>query len=84
MWYTHLEPRLNRRPFSEEEEERFFHAHSVHGNKWALIASFLLGRTDVEVMNHWHVNMAPRNLERCRLCGKSKEKQRREEYEDRE
>ncbi|KAF3779856.1 Transcription factor [Nymphaea thermarum] len=43
-WINHLDPTLNRRPFSEEEEERLLNAHSVHGNKWALSSAASVGR----------------------------------------
>ncbi|CAI9763979.1 unnamed protein product [Fraxinus pennsylvanica] len=39
-WFNQLDPRINRRPFTEEEEDRLLAAHRVHGNKWALISSF--------------------------------------------
>ncbi|KAF3777522.1 Transcription factor [Nymphaea thermarum] len=43
-WINHLDPMLNRRPFSEEEEERLLNTHSVHGNKWALELCRLCGK----------------------------------------
>lgn len=52
-WMNHLQPSLDKRPWREDEDSVLLAAHAELGNKWALIAMRLNGRTDNSVKNRY-------------------------------
>lgn len=50
---NHLQPSLDKREWRTEEDRVLLAAHEALGNKWALIAAKLDGRTDNSVKNRY-------------------------------
>lgn len=57
-----MNPRVNKKPFSQEEKLRLFELHGRLGNKWATIADSFPGRTDNQVKNQYHLLVGTRKM----------------------
>ncbi|XP_059633206.1 transcription factor MYB1-like isoform X2 [Cornus florida] len=59
-WLNYLRPDIKRGNITEEEEDLIIRLHNLLGNRWALIAGRLPGRTDNEIKNYWNTNLRKR------------------------
>ncbi|KAL1556346.1 transcription factor MYB53-like [Salvia divinorum] len=61
-WSNYLRPDIKRGNFSPHEIQTIIDLHSTLGNKWAMIASRLPGRTDNEIKNYWNTHLRKKLL----------------------
>ena len=59
-WHNHLDPRINKGPWTLEEDKILAEKQKLLGNKWSDIAKFLPGRTDTLVKNRWNTSVKSR------------------------
>jgi hypothetical protein len=59
-WHNHLNPAINRRPWTAQEDRILALRHRELGNRWAEIARLLPGRTDTLVKNRWNTSVKDR------------------------
>jgi Myb-like DNA-binding domain len=60
-WHNHLDSSIDKKPWTQEEDNLIFDLHKVYGKSWSKIAEQVPGRTDNSVKNRFYSTLR-RNL----------------------
>ena len=61
-WHNHLDPQVDKTPFSAIENKLILTLHNKYGNKWATIAKHFEGRRANFIKNHWNIYLSKYKL----------------------
>ena len=54
-WFNYLDPEVNKKEWTPEEEELLLQKLEEYGKKWRVISRFFRGRTDVHLKNRYRM-----------------------------
>ncbi|CAK9158507.1 unnamed protein product [Ilex paraguariensis] len=61
-WMNYLRPSVKRGRIAPDEEDLILRLHRLLGNRWALIAGRIPGRTDNEIKNYWNSHLSKKPI----------------------
>ena len=59
-WINHLDPDINRGPWTLEEDNKIIELHKQYGNKWVKISAMMPHRSDNSIKNRWNSTLSKR------------------------
>ncbi|KAI9297172.1 Homeodomain-like protein, partial [Neoconidiobolus thromboides FSU 785] len=62
-WHNHLDPNVNKAPFTDQENQIILDMYHKIGPKWATISKQLVGRPDNSIKNHFNTALNPHKQE---------------------
>ncbi|OHT15860.1 myb-related protein 3R-1-like protein [Tritrichomonas foetus] len=72
-WAGILSPELRREAWTSQEDELLIKLHEQYGNKWALLSTFLPGRSRIGLRNRWNLHKR-HQLKNPSIYGNSKDR----------
>lgn len=62
-WINHLNPEINKGPWTAEEDHQLMLLHEQYGNSWSKIAAHMPSRADNMIKNRWYSTISKKTKE---------------------